>query len=223
MIDLTLRDCVEFQEVFWHEGKYSPYEKVVKPLEYFVMATIGEIGSLINNYCKQTRSPNDYSKKIENECADIFIYLLTYILIVQKKKSLQLLESVEKNWSSPALNLKSEDLDYRLISLIEKVSFLLKPGYEKHLTSDYFLELFEMIKSISYYLTGESWQEIINEFHLSTFETHTDFNNYTPDLMYRGSSYINFANLISWAEKVKIKFPEKRKMFLQRMSKLQNS
>ena len=74
MKSITLKQCAKFQEIFFHDRVYSPYE-IIKNYDYFPMVILGEIGTLLNTYLKQYRSPNDYKKEIGN---DVQTYLFVF-------------------------------------------------------------------------------------------------------------------------------------------------
>ncbi len=221
MKSLGLRDAIEFQEIFWHDGVYSPYESVEDVHTYFAAVIAGEVGTLLNSYGKQARSPNNYQKEIEDDVADIFICLLIYGLIVQKKGNQDVFNDIELDWDTAPRRLATEkEFVAEAFALIQKVSALVS-GESKYLHPSYFLELFESIKAIGLFVTKKSWEEIFNDFHLFTFEKMTDFQRYTPDLWYRGSCWVNFQMLLEWGTKNEVQISPKRLLFLKRMSALQ--
>jgi hypothetical protein len=223
MKSLGLRDAIEFQEVFWHDGVYSPYESVEDAHTYFAAVIAGEVGTLLNDYSKQVRSPNKYQKEIEDDAADIFICLLIYGLLLQKKGNQDVLNDIELDWDTEPKRLTTEkEFVAEAFTLIQKVSCLAS-GEAKYLHPSYFLEIFEGIKAIGFYVTKRSWQETLDNFHVFTFEKMTDFGRYTPDLWYRGSCRVDFEKLIEWGAKNEVSIPPKRLLFLKRMSAIQKA
>ncbi len=221
MKDIGLVACIEFQEVFFHGNISSPYEFAKNWETYYPLTVLGEIGTLLNNYCKQIRSPNNYRKEIENDSADIFIFLLTLGMMIERKKGKKVFSKIKADWSATHLQLRNEsEFTKEVLSLINNTSKLLnKDNYNEV----FFLRLFKSIKAVSTYVTKRPWQEVINNFHSYTLDKFTEFDRYTPDLWYRGSCYVNFSSLRKWIEKNKVDLPPKRLLFLSRMEKLQIS
>lgn len=68
--NITFKTCFKIQECFRVPGNsipiYSPFEKVGNWDRYFQLAIVGEIGSLLNLYCKQLRKYKQYQQQILN-------------------------------------------------------------------------------------------------------------------------------------------------------------
>ncbi len=216
MKSITLNEAVKFQDIFWHDGVYSPYEEV-KDITYYPLVVAGEVGTLLNSFLKQTRSPNSYKKEIENDCADIFICFLIYLLVLQKKDGKNRISALEKVWNvKPVRIVDLRNFKKKCVLLIEKI-------LSDDLKSTDSLEIFRSIKSLTSYVSNKNWQKIIDEFHAYAFEKFTEFENYTPDLWYRGSCYVDFQKLIDWGKKNSAELPPKRLLFLKRMASLQKN
>jgi hypothetical protein len=221
MKNIDLKACLAFQEIFFHDAISSPYELAENWEVYFPLTILGEVGTLLNNYSKQVRSPNTYAKEIENDSADIFIVLIMMGMTIEKKKGKNILRNIEADWKKPAVLLRNEAAFVRhVVSLLQDVAKLFDA---KNHTSVFFGKIFGSIKSVSVYATGVPWQEIINDFHKDTLDKFTQFERYTPDLWYRGSCYVDFSLLLAWIKKNKADLPGKRILFLERMEKLQKN
>lgn len=222
MKNSTLDAAISFQEIFLHDGVLSPYEFVDSWETYHPLVLIGEIGTLINNHCKSIRSPNEYARDIENDCADIFISLLILGMLIERKTRYRVFSGIKKEWKTPAKGLRNEEsLTKEMEVLISKVFLLTKAGKEKRYTADFFLRLFRSMKEVSSAVSGKSWQDIMNAFHADTLEQLTSFERYTPDLWYRGSGFVHFGKLLFWLQQNEIILPKKRVLFLKRMQALQ--
>jgi hypothetical protein len=224
MKNIDLQSSLDFQEVFFHNNISSPYEFVDTWGYYYPLTVIGEIGTLLNNYCKSVRSPNNYKHDIENDCADIFVFFLTLGMMIERKTEYKVFSKIQSEWDTPVEKLEDEkDFIQKLKLLTDKVFLLTNDDREKYYNSDSFLELFILIKEISVYTTSKDWQEVINTFHLDTLEKFTTFNRYTPDLWYMGSCFVDFNKLLTWIQENDATLPKKRVLFFERMKKLQES
>lgn len=224
MKDIRLGECIAFQDIFWHNGVYSPFEAIEEPSSYFALAMLGEIGTLLNAHMKASRSPNYYSKEIVDDCADIFVCLLLLLLTEQRAGPSRIFDALEAEWDKQGSFLIASSFDFsnsvfRLIAHVEELA-----RYEVEHTnppSDLIVSIFNNLKAITFYLTGKSWQSIINSFHELVFQRHTDFQHFTSDTWYRGSALLRFDLLIQWAKRNELYIPPKRMMFLERMALLQ--
>lgn len=86
---------------------------------------------------------------------------------------------------------------------------------------DSFGEMFDLIKSISFYCTQVGWQELINRLHARIVQKFTSPDKYTADLWYKGGAYVNFKSLLGWISQHEVSLPQKRLAFLGRMALLQ--
>jgi len=215
--NISLRSVLDFQEIFFHDNLCSPYEEVDWH-PFFTLATLGEVGTLINSYCKQVRSPNSYSAEIENDCADIFIFFITGLMLLERNEKRQVYRLVEEEWDKSAHPIAN---DKELISALNGIQKLLISVIEAESTQIYteqlFLEFTKLIKSISFYLTESSWQSVINKFHIFTAEEFTTPNAYTPDLWYKGSCFVNFELLLKWINDNQVFIPKKRLLYIEHL------
>jgi hypothetical protein len=218
MKNISLRKTIDFQECFYHDGKFSPFELAQDYKIFYPLAIIGEIGSLINNKCKSIRSQHSYAENIVNDCADIFIYLMLFGRMLEKHEKFSIFDDIESKWETPEKEIKSEKDFCKHISLLnEKIATFFTEDTKLY-TSDFFGSIFSIIKDISFYLTSSHWQEIINKFHISTLEEFSQINKYTPDKWYAGSCYVDFDKLVNFIESSEIQIPKKRILFFKRLS-----
>jgi hypothetical protein len=224
MRDISFQECVEFQDCFLFDGKFSPFEKVEDFRAYFPRVLIGEIGGLFNLSCKLARSVNPYDNEIEDECADLFIYLLLFGRMLEIHDQKQVLGLIAGHWNDPVtITLTEEEYYNRCEDILEKVLCFLKPGKESYYNEHHFYELYLSIKQASKFITGLDWQPVINKFHRGVLQTHTDPNSFTADGLYKGTCRIHIDSLLRFIEKTDVKLPEKRVAFLKRMDALQDS
>ena len=224
MRDITFQDCVELQDCFLFDGRFSPFEKVKDFRTYYPHVLIGEIGGLFNFSCKLVRSPNPYDEQIEDECADIFIYLLLFGRMLEIHDQKRVLGLVDKHWTNPVNTVHTEDGYYNQCKeMIEKVLCFLKPGKEHYYNDGYFYEIFSSLQQVSRFITKQDWQYIINKFHHQVIQKYTDVNCFTVDGLYKGSFRINIDGLLSFISNVGMELPEKRVDFLNRVKVLQSS
>jgi hypothetical protein len=223
MRDISFTDCVEFQDCFLFDGKFSPFENVGDFRKYYPRVLIGEIGGLLNLSCKVPRSANTYDDEIKDECADIFIYLLLFGRMLEIHDQKQVLCLIGKNWNEPVTVVLTEEEYYNeCVGMIEKVCCFLKSGKEQYYNEGYFYEIFLSIQQASKFITKQNWQHIINKFHEQVIQKHTDVSHFTPDGLYKGGCRINIDNLLYFTRSVGVELPEKRIEFLQRMQVIQS-
>jgi hypothetical protein len=229
MRDILFEDCVEFQDCFLFDGRFSPFEKVDDLMDYYPsgfrdyypLVLIGEIGSLINLSCKEVRSPNIYDKEIEDECADIFIYLLLFGRMLEIHDKKRVFGLIQEHWKRPVAGAITRNNYYsECRKMMKKVERFLEPGKERLYNEEYFYEIFSSLQQVSMFATRLEWQQVINNFHTQVIQKHTDPNSFTPDRLYRGSFRINIEKLLGFVERVDAFLPEKRKDFLKRMGEL---
>lgn len=214
MRHLDFQSSVAFQDIFFHEGKYSPYELVEDPRNFYISSLLGELGSLLNTYCKQVRSPNIYDRELHNDCVDIFIFLLLTALANNRK---DLCASFEELWVSEVQNplLSEKDFFVHVRDLVQKTLDLANDDF---FTSKQFNEIFEGVKKINLFITKKNWVENITKTHREILiQEFTDPFRYTPEGYYRGSCYVNFQKLNAWIRDHEVELPSKRKLFLERM------
>lgn len=223
MKDILFEDCIEFQNCFLFDGKFSPFEQVEDFLTYYPRVLIGEIGGLFNISCKSVRSVNIYDDEIEDECADIFIYLLLFGRMLEIHAQKCVLGLIAKHWSDPVPDdLKTEEDYYNQCkNMIEKVIFFLNPDREHYYSEHHFYDIFSAIRQISNFKIKLSWQQVINTFHGYVIQKHTNPNLFTLDGLYRGSSRVNIGALLQFVDKIEMKLPAKRVDFLRRMENIQ--
>jgi hypothetical protein len=224
MRDITFQNCVEFQDCFLFDGKFSPFEMVGDFRTYYPRVLIGEIGGLLNLSCKVVRSAKMYDEEIRSECADIFIYLLLFGRMLEIHDQKQVFGLIAKHWNDHTAIMLTEEDYYKLCEdMIEKVLRFLKPEKESYYNESYFYEIFSSIRQASNFITKLNWQHIINKFHQDVIQTHTIPTLFTLDGLYRGSFRINIDSLLHFASKVGIELPEKRVDFLKRMKVAQSA
>jgi hypothetical protein len=231
MTNLSFEDCVRFQDCFLFDGKFYPFEKVDNLpdyypngfRDYYPLVLNGEIGSLINLSCKEVRSVNIYDKEIEDECADIFIYLLLFGRMLEIHDKKRVFGLIQEHWKRPVAGVITRNNYYsECEELQDNIRRFRKPEKERLYNEEYFYEIFSSIQQISKFKTGLEWQQVIDNFHRQIIQKHTDQNNFTPDGLYKGSSRINVDGLLKFTDDVGIVLPEKRKDFLKRMGKVQS-
>jgi hypothetical protein len=221
--DLSFKDCVEFQDCFLFDGKFSPFENVGEFRDYYPRVLVGEIGGLINLSCKLVRSPNIYDGDIEDECADIFIYLLLFGRMLDIHDRKQVFSLISSRWNEPVALLRTEEEYYDCcMGMIEKADRFLGPKEEQCYNEQYFHDFFLSILQASHYITGCGWQQIINKFHNKAIQKYTNPNCFTFDGLYKGSFRININKLLVFIDSVGIPLPEKRINFLRRVEVAQS-
>lgn len=219
MKNLSFYDCAEFQDCFLFDGKFSPFENVEDFREYYPRVLIGEIGGLFNLSCKLVRSPNIYENEIEDECADIFIYLLLFGRMLEIHDQKKVLGAINESWHEPVRQLVSEKEFFDCCTMMmEKSLRLLKPEREQCYTSQYFLEIFLLLLQASQYITQRDWQHTINKFHRQVILKHTDPASFTFDGLYKGSFRINVDKLLTFMDRINLQLPEKRIKILKRVA-----
>ncbi len=223
MKNITLDECISLQESFFHDGVFSPFEFVEDYHVFYPLAIIGEVGSLVNNFCKKIRSPNDYSSKIRNESADVFVYFLLFGRMIEKNEGLRVFGKIKENWDEEPSIIK-DDFNFKgeIDILLKKISLFSSTEKNECYTEEFFYEIFKLIKDINFYVTGSTWQEIINEFHINVIKEFTNIKKYSPDLWYNGSCYVNFSKIIDFIKRNEVEVPKKVFLFLDRIEKLQS-
>lgn len=221
--DITFQDCVEFQDCFLFDGKFSPFENIDNFQTYFPRVLIGEIGGLLNLSCKSERSPNIYDDEIKDECADIFIYLLLFGRMIEMHQGKKVFGSIAENWSdSQTTRLKTEDDFYdQCMKMLKMVLCFLEPGSVTFYNERHFYEIFSTLREVSNYKTKLSWQQVINSFHQYVIHRHTNPITFTPEGLYKGSFQINIDNLLRLIDHIDLELPKKRVDFLKRMKAVQ--
>jgi hypothetical protein len=143
-------------------------------------------------------------------------------MILQRKTGKDLSKPIDDAWDTPPKILLNEDeLLKKIKDLLKDLSLLI--GYDRtnYQNENDFLKIFNEIKTISHSVTGKDWQEVINTFHIDATDKFTSFDKYTPDLLYRGSCYVNFGSLLDWISKLELELPRKRIAFIERLSDMQ--
>jgi hypothetical protein len=205
------------------DGKFSPFENVDDFLDYYPLVLVGEICGLINVSCKLVRTPNIYTDDIEDECADIFIYLLLFGRMLEIHKEKQVFNLIRSHWRYPVAPLQTEKEYYACcLALNEKALRFLKPGREECYNDEYFRDFFLLILQVSNYITKKEWRQVINKFHEKVIQKHTDPNCFMFDGLYRGSFRINIDKLLAFADSIDIQLPEKRISYLRRVAVAQS-
>jgi hypothetical protein len=215
--NLSLQDCVEFQDCFLFEGCFSPFESVSDFRDYYPRVLVGEIGELINVSCKLTRTSNIYDDDIEDECADIFIYLLLFGRMLEIHDRKQVFGLISSRWNEPVAQYYD-----CCMAMMEKALQFLKPKKEQCYNEKYFHDFFLSLLQASRYITKCSWQQIINKFHNKVIRKHTHPSYFTFDGLYRGSFRINIRKLLLFIDNVDIELPRKRISFLGRVEVAQS-
>ncbi len=196
--NIGLQSCVELQECFSYkiEGRtvYTPYELVDDLDIFFQQAVVGELGTLLNYYCKTKKKKAFYTLEVLDEAADIFIYFLTHVMLLNNRE--KLLAVIERDWDKEIKQILTDDeLNKAIIRLVNNIfAFNLKTSEE--LVTD----IFNDIVSIGCFTTGNTWQEIIDQFHLTLLNTHLDPKKYALNFRYIGSGYIDFGRLLNWID-----------------------
>ncbi|HEX5083947.1 MAG TPA: hypothetical protein VFY40_18010 [Blastocatellia bacterium] len=223
MKDISFKDCVEFQDCFLFDGRFSPFEGVGDFRDYYPLVLMGEIGGLLNLSCKLARSPNSYKEEIEDECADIFVYLLLFGRMLDIHEEKQVLNSITPYWNRPVALFQAEAEFYDCCAeMLEKSLRFRYADKEQCFNEDYFSDFFLSILQASRYITDLSWQHIINKFHAKAIQKYTDPARFTLDGLYNGSFRININKLLAFIDDIGIRLPEKRIDFLRRMDELQS-
>lgn len=224
MRDISFQDCVEFQDSFLFDGKFSPFESVGDFRTYYPRVLIGEIGGLINLSCKLRRSANIYSNEILDECADIFTYLLLFGRMLEIHDQKQVFGLIANHWSEPPAGPLTEEEYYnRCQGMMEMVFCFLKPGKEAYYNENHFYHIFSSIQQASNFITKLPWQYVVNQFHLDVIQKHTDPIHFTPDGLYKGSFRINIDKILRFIAAVELELPEKRVSFLKRIMVAQDA
>lgn len=221
---ITFQDCVEFQNCFLFDGKFSPFENIDNFQTFYPHVLIGEIGGLINLSCKTARSVNIYDDEIKDECADIFIYLLLFGRMLEIHDDKKVLGAIAERWSDPLITtLKTEeDFYHQCIKMLKMVLCFLEPGSESYYSERHFYEIFSTIRQVSEFKTKLSWQEVINTFHKIIIHRHTNPASFTMDWLYRGSGRMNIKKLLQFIRKIDMDLPVKRIEFLERIMEIQS-
>lgn len=193
--NISLQTCVEIQECFLLPDRpipiYSPFENTSSSDQYFKLAIIGEIGSLLNLYCKQQRKYKTYQLQIINEAADIFIYFLIMILRYQDNKKTIL--EFENKWHDYKLMTMSEEEFNSIISkLIEQIM-----GMDARNYHNLAVGIFDKVVYVGQYASNSSWTKIIDSFHDTMLLKHLDNNNYATNFLYKGHGYVNLPKLLN--------------------------
>jgi hypothetical protein len=223
MRDLSLQDCIEFQDCFLFDGKFSPFEFAGNFQDYYPRVLMGEIGGLFNLSCKLARSPNIYDDEVEDECADIFIYLLLFGRMLEIHDKKEVFNLIGKRWNHTVAPLQTEGEYYDCcMTMMEKAIRFLKPGKEEYYNAEYFCDFFLSILQASNYRTKKEWRQVINKFHEKVIQNHTDPNHFTFDGLYKASFRINVEKLLAFADRVGVQLPEKRMSFLRRAAVAQS-
>jgi hypothetical protein len=218
MRDISFQNCVEFQDCFLFDGKFSPFEKVSDFRTYYPRVLIGEIGGLVNLSCKMVRSANIYDEEIKDECADIFIYLLLFGRMLEIHDQKPVLGLIDRHWDDPVtIPLTEEGYYSQCESIIEMVLRFLKSEKELCYNEIYFYEMFSLLRQASKFITKLDWQHVINNFHHEVIQTHTDPKFFTQGGLYKGACHINIDKLLHFVGEVGVELPEKRVDFLKRM------
>lgn len=223
MRDISFQDCVEFQDCFFFDGKFSPFEIVDDFRSYYPRVLLGEIGGLLNLSCKLARSANTYGEEIRDECADIFIYLLLFGRMLEIHDQRQVLGLVAKHWNDPiTVTLTEADYYNRCEDMMEKVLCFLRPEKETYYNESRFYHIFSSIRQASNFITKVPWQHVVNQFHRDGIQKYTQPDRFTLDGLYKGSFRINIDNLLRFIIKVDVELPEKRVSFLERVKVAQS-
>src|SRR5262249_33970361 len=160
-------------------------------------------GGLINLSCKLIRSPNIYNEQIEDECADLFIYLLLFGRMLGIHNNKDVLKLIDKNWNMSVDGVvREEDYYSKCVMMIEKTLCFLKPEKEHFYNEEYFYEIFLSIQQVSSFITKLDWQNVVNRFHYHAINKYTDINLFTPDGLYKGSFRINIDRLLCFTWKI---------------------
>ncbi|MCL5094110.1 MAG: hypothetical protein M1355_03195 [Patescibacteria group bacterium] len=221
MKDINIKKCLEFQECFIHDGVISPYEFAKDYKVFFPLAILGEIGGILNCYCKTIRSPHSYKDDLENEAVDVFIYFLHLIQMQEMNETINISSTLEANWDKKIEKIiNGEEFYKKILELHGYVSEFLNIK-EKLSDKEHYKKIFFCIKSIDNFLSGQPWQESINNFHRMAIQEFTNVQKYTPDFWYNGSCFVNFNKLLDFILDNDIELPQKRILFLERMSHLQ--
>lgn len=194
--NIDFNSVVEFQRCFCYElnGKivYTPFEHVEDVNNYFKQTIIGELGTLLNYYCKTKKKKAFYKTETLDEAGDLFIYFLIYAMILDDDN--ELLNEIDKLWNNNINTIQSEkNLNDVLLNLVTDV-FSLNDSANKNLVS----RIFENIVMVACYITGESWQKIVDEFHFSTLNKHLDPKKYSLNFRFEGTGYVDFEKIINW-------------------------
>ena len=223
MKDIDLDLCIEYQHCFFHDGFFSPFENVQDYRTFFPMAILGELGSLLNVYCKTFRSPNDYLSELSNESADVFVYLLLYGLIRENDLNERIVQGIADRWGLEPSGPKNDQVLCEHVETIASTVLNLRCLDNPSLERAAFLEIFIHLKAIHSYMCQERWQTTINQFHCENVLKFSNPMAYTCDLMYRGSCWVNFDGLLGFVENAKIPISQKRITFLKKMRRMQQT
>lgn len=222
MKDIKLQDCIEFQDCFLFDGRFSPFEDVDDFLDYYPRVLLGEIGGLINLSCKLVRTSRTYDEEIEDECVDIFIYLLLFGRMLEIHRQKEVFNSIRTAWDEPFPALRSKQkYNDCCASLMEMALRLIKPGKEQYYNDAAFHECFLVIRQASCFITNQSWQQLVNQFHRQTVIRHTDPTKLAFNGLFNGVFQIRMSSLLKFIEKVEIDLPQKRVKCLKELEAAQ--
>jgi hypothetical protein len=218
MKDISLVDCIEFQDCFLYDGHFQPFETVKRYETYYPLALIGEFGGMIDLACKRVRSANLYTEQLTDECADMFVYLLLFGRMLEIHKEIKVLGLIDQNWSKmPDIIITDETFPMATSAFLQTLSELLRAEGIHPFTEHFFLRIFEHIKCFNRYLAQQEWQETINEFHYTALLKYTTPSAYTIDGRYKGTTHVDFRKLQCFIERIGVDIPLKRAAFLQRL------
>lgn len=222
MKPISLELCIDYQMCFFHKDKFSPFELVENYKTYFPLALIGEIGSILNVYCKTFRSAKIYSPEISDECADTFIYLLIYGLYIENETNVKVFERISDAWSTQPLTINN---DYALCSLcaetIRDITTLPQLVDEKSDLPLTFERIFNNIKAVNYYVLHQDWQVTIDLFHEKSIQKFSEINSFALDYKYKGSCWLNIKKFLEFINKTGVQLPLKRISYLGHIAKHQ--
>ena len=221
MKNISFQECVEFQDCFYSDGVFYPFDLLNDFNNYFPLAIIGEFGGMLDIACKRIRSNNLYNDQLFDECADIFIYLLLYGRLIEIRNNRFVLNNIKKNWNRKSnFIISDETLAARTAEFLCIIIDLLNQTHDSS-PEIIFENIFEYIKAFNFYFNRKNWQETINRFHYFTVLKYTHPEAYTIDGWYKGSTQVNFSKLVTFVIRNEIEIPRKRIEFLNRMSEKQ--
>lgn len=219
---ISLEAAVEFQKCFAFSQKssgqlfydsrqvdvdnqYSPFHLI--PHEeipyHFALSIVGEMGTAMDDFIKTFRRQLRHGFKVADEAGDVFIYFLIFIMILDQnnkggKKFLKILGRLWDKDTGKITGLSQLHKEYS--ELTQRILRLTDRQYRK---PEEIAKIFRLLKRWAEYVSGLSWQQIVDHFHQIALERHLDPRRYGPDLWYRGTGYIDFERFLRWIEEQK--------------------
>ncbi|HEV2403345.1 MAG TPA: hypothetical protein VGS08_04030 [Candidatus Saccharimonadales bacterium] len=227
---INAQDTIELQEVFLYtprgsKPRYTPFESFDDPLSQYPLCVLGELGGIFNAYGKHLRDNTDWSSETSDEVADSFIYLLVFAMSLRHISNNNVLDFAGNNWDRQPQSINTYAELFATYNRL--VGQILSLQESNNHTVENFGSILRALQDIGVKLTKRSWQEIMDTFHTHMLEEHLRARNYTPDLWFLGSGYVNFSLLLIWLRariaEGKLQIPTDRIKTFERFAELQNA